>query len=87
MIMILSVTDLIVGLICNPLFAAMLLKEYSSRKTDCLFQDIKIFCCFLVGVFIQNSGCHELGTLRCNIPPIVSSNESDSKTCNEMFGF
>ena len=43
MVMMLSVNDLIVGLTSNVLFAVILLKQYSSRRTECLLNNIQIF--------------------------------------------
>jgi hypothetical protein len=51
MIMMLSVNDLFVGLISNSLYVALLLKEYSSRMTDCLLVEIQVYCLYFL------SGC------------------------------
>ncbi len=42
MVMMLSFNDLVVGLTSNVLFAAILLNEYSSRRTECLLKHIQI---------------------------------------------
>ena len=51
MVMMLSVNDLMVGLTCNLLFAAEMLKEYRSKKMDCMLHSMQIFLLFLF------SGC------------------------------
>ena len=71
-VMMLSATDLIVGLTSNPLFAAMLLKEYSSRRTDCLLKEIQIF------LLLFFSGC-SFKTL------VVMSWERYAAICHPLF--
>ena len=43
MVMMLSVNDFLVGLVSNMLFAAVLLKEYSSRKTEHFLTIVQLF--------------------------------------------
>lgn len=72
MVMMLSVNDLMVGLTCNFLFAAEMLKEYRSKKMDCLLHSMQIFLLFLF------SGC-SFKTL------IVTSWERYAAICHPLY--
>ena len=51
LIMVLSLNDLVVGIICGPLHVAVLAREYSLRKFSCFMRGIQLFLLLLV------SGC------------------------------
>ena len=48
LIMILSLNDLVVGIICGPLYVAVLAREYSLRKFSCFIRGIQLFLLLLI---------------------------------------